>query len=187
MARILDVYLKEQLVGHLEQDDFGSLGFRYGDSWLASESPTPLSHSLPLRSEPFRRNECRPFFAGLLPEEISRELIAKAFGVSDKNDFAILERIGGECAGAVSLMPSGEHPIAEKGRYREISSETCGEDCGTAAKAASCRTGRDPFVACRCSRKTGRRNFRPKFLSASGWFTEHAHFEASRSSLRRTG
>ena len=121
MARILDVYLKEQLVGHLEQDDSGSLWFRYGDSWLASESPAPLSHSLPLRSEPFRRNECRPFFAGLLPEETSRELIAKAFGVSDKNDFAILERIGGECAGAVSLMPSGEPPMAGKESYREIS------------------------------------------------------------------
>jgi serine/threonine-protein kinase HipA len=123
MARILDVYLQQALVGHLEQDDSGSLTFKYTDSWLASESPVALSNSLPLRGEPFRRNECRPFFAGLLPEETSRELIAKAFGVSDKNDFAILERIGGECAGAVSLMPSRESPIAEKGSYREISTD----------------------------------------------------------------
>ena len=121
MARILDVYLKQELVGHLEQDDSGSLGFWYDAVWLASETAAQLSNSLPLRSEPFRRNECRPFFAGLLPEETSRELIAKAFGISDKNDFALLERIGGECAGAVSLMPSGEHPIPEKGSYREVS------------------------------------------------------------------
>lgn len=121
MARILDVYLKLQLVGQLEQDDSGSLWFRYGESWLASDSLQPLSNSLPLRNEPFRRNECRPFFAGLLPEETSRALIAKAFGVSDKNDFALLERIGGECAGAVSLLPSGELPSAGKGSYREIS------------------------------------------------------------------
>ena len=122
MAKILNVYLKQQLVGQLEQDDSGSLWFRYVDSWLESEFSKPLSHSLPLRTEPFRRNECRPFFAGLLPEETSRELIAKAFGVSDKNDFALLERIGGECAGAVSLMPSGELPTAgDMTSYREIS------------------------------------------------------------------
>lgn len=123
MARILDVYLKQQLVGLLEQDDSGSLWFRYDDAWLASEPSVPLSNSLPLRSEPFRRNECRPFFAGLLPEETSRVLIAKAFGVSANNDFAILERIGGECAGAVSLTPPGEPPMAGSASYREISNE----------------------------------------------------------------
>lgn len=123
MARSLDVFLKERLVGRLEQDDSGSLWFSYTEEWLNAEAAVPLSGSLPLRSEPYRRNECRSFFAGLLPEETSRELIAKAFGVSDKNDFAILERIGGECAGAVSLMPSGELPMAGSASYREISPE----------------------------------------------------------------
>jgi serine/threonine-protein kinase HipA len=123
MARILDVYLKDQLVGLLEQDDSGSLRFSYANSWLASGHAVALSNSLPLRSEPFRRSECRPFFAGLLPEETSRQLIAKSFGVSDKNDFAILEKIGGECAGAVSLMPSGELPMAGKASYRQITSD----------------------------------------------------------------
>lgn len=121
MARTLDVFLKQRLVGRLEQDDSGSLWFSYTEEWLKAEGAVPLSISLPLRSAPYRRNECRPFFAGLLPEETSRELIAKAFGVSDKNDFAILERIGGECAGAVSLMPSGELPMAGSASYREIS------------------------------------------------------------------
>jgi serine/threonine-protein kinase HipA len=60
------------------------------------------------------------FFAGLLPEEDSRTLIAKSFGISDKNDFALLEKIGAECAGAVSLIPPGELPAAGHPRYREI-------------------------------------------------------------------
>ena len=34
-------------------------------------------------------------------------MIAKILGISDTNDFAMLERIGGECAGAVSLLPEG--------------------------------------------------------------------------------
>jgi len=121
MARILEVFLNEQSVGRLKQDDSGSLWFSYNDEWLGSDSAMPLSVSLPLRTQPFSRNECRPFFAGLLPEEASRSLIAKAFGVSDKNDFALLEKIGGECAGAVSLIPPGERPMDGMASYREIS------------------------------------------------------------------
>lgn len=123
MARVLHVYLKEGLVGQLEQDDSGALWFCYDGAWLESKSSVPLSASLPLRSERFGRNECRPFFAGLLPEENNRKLIAKAFGVSDRNDFALLEKIGAECAGAVSLLPPSEFPVSGKPRYREITLE----------------------------------------------------------------
>jgi len=120
MARVLDVLLNQRLVGQLEQDDSGSLWFRYVEDWLASPDAVPLSHSLPLRKEPFKRNECRPFFAGLLPEEQSRDVIAKVLGVSSRNDFAILERIGGECAGAVMLVPPGTALSSIAGSYREL-------------------------------------------------------------------
>lgn len=123
MARILDVYLGHQLVGELEQDDSGALWFCYDEVWLASSEARPLSASLPLRPEKFRRNECRAFFAGLLPEEESRQLVAKAFGVSARNDFALLSKIGGECAGAVSVMPCGEKPKVSTQNYRSLSRE----------------------------------------------------------------
>lgn len=67
----------------------------------------PVSLSLPLREERFPHRACTPFFAGVLPEGRSRELIARILGVSETNDFALLERIGGECAGAVTLLPEG--------------------------------------------------------------------------------
>lgn len=120
MARTLDVFLNQQRVGFLEQDDSGTLGFRYDETWLSSSVSRALSASLPLRPGHFSRNECRPFFAGLLPEEESRKLIAKGFGVSERNDFALLEKIGAECAGAVSLLPPGETPAGTAPRYREI-------------------------------------------------------------------
>ena len=123
MARTLHVYLGQELVGRLEQDRSGAMRFRYADSWLAKESAVPLSHSLPLRHERFSRNECRPFFAGLLPEEDSRKLIAKALGVSDRNDFALLEKIGAECAGAVSLLLPDELPSASSSEYQEITTQ----------------------------------------------------------------
>lgn len=101
--KLLDVYLYETCIGHFEQDISGKLSFVYSKSWLDSNNSHQLSCSLPLRSEPFTHNECRGFFAGLLPESDNREVIAKIFGVSSKNDYALLKEIGGECAGAVSF------------------------------------------------------------------------------------
>jgi len=110
MARVLDVYLNANLTGRLTQDDHGELGFCYDAAWLNRADAMALSVSLPLRAEPFARRECRPFFAGLLPEEIQRKLVAESFGVSERNDFSLLDKIGGECAGAVSFMPEGQTP-----------------------------------------------------------------------------
>ena len=110
--RRLNVYLNAEPVGTLEQDNNGLLKFRYGMEWLNRPDATPLSRSLPLQSEPFRGKRARPFFAGILPEEEPRRKIAAILGISERNDFAMLERIGGECAGAVSLLPENMPPPA---------------------------------------------------------------------------
>jgi serine/threonine-protein kinase HipA len=108
MARTLDVYLHHDLAGHLVQDDSGEMIFAYVESWLAKPGATPLSQSLPLRERPFQRKECRGFFAGILPEQSKREIIARNLGISARNDYAMLECIGGECAGAVTFVPEGQ-------------------------------------------------------------------------------
>jgi serine/threonine-protein kinase HipA len=120
MARFLNVFLGLAKVGVLEQDDHGALWFAYDAEWLSLNNATPLSASLPLGPEKFKSRECRPFFAGLLPEEEKRELVARRFGVSERNDFAILEKIGAECAGAVSLLPPGQDPPTGTASYRRI-------------------------------------------------------------------
>jgi len=117
----LIVYLNADRVGILEQTTSGLLQFSYDDAWLLRPGASVLSRSLPLQNEVFPRNRVRPFFAGLLPEEQPRKTIAKILGISDTNDFAMLERIGGECAGAVSLLPEGIVPIDPKDtRHREL-------------------------------------------------------------------
>lgn len=121
MERTLNVFLGDAPVGRLEQDDSGAMWFTYDPAWLSNAAAIPLSHSLPLSDTRYKRSECRPFFAGLLPEGDSRKLIAKSFGVSDRNDFAILGNIGAECAGAVSILPAGELPPQDGSRYREVS------------------------------------------------------------------
>jgi serine/threonine-protein kinase HipA len=122
MARTLDVYLHNELVGRLIQDDGGQMVFDYVERWLQKPGATPLSQSLPLRKERFKRNECRGFFAGILPEESKREIIARNLGISARNDYAMLEQIGGECAGAVTFMPVGEALPERNYGYRPLSS-----------------------------------------------------------------
>lgn len=104
MARNLDVWLLGAHVGTLSQID-GRLSFTY-----APGATTPLSHSLPIRTAPFDDRASRPFFAGLLPEGGKRKQIAKTLQISTQNDYALLDSLGGECAGAVTLLESGQSP-----------------------------------------------------------------------------
>ncbi|MBN2241935.1 MAG: HipA N-terminal domain-containing protein, partial [Acidobacteria bacterium] len=109
MKRLI-VYLNGEQAGALDEDDSGLLEFRYAPEWTSRMDAAPLSRSLPLQNEPFRGKQARPFFAGILPDEGPRQQIAAILGISGRNDFAMLERIGGECAGAVSLLPEGAPP-----------------------------------------------------------------------------
>jgi serine/threonine-protein kinase HipA len=108
----LDVYLHDSRAGILERLEGARLRFTYDPGWLAAAT-TPISLSLPLRDEPYLDEECRPFFTGLLPEGEFLRSIARTFHISADNPFTVLQEIGGECAGAVSLAaPDGEPPFA---------------------------------------------------------------------------
>ena len=47
-------------------------------------------------------------------------MIARNLGISPKNDFAMLEQIGGECAGAVTFMPAGTSLPEREDDYRPV-------------------------------------------------------------------
>src|SRR5262249_33165118 len=110
--RNLDVWLLGERVGRLEQTA-GRLTFTYDPAWLDRPNAMFLSASLPLQEQPFDDRAARPFFAGLLPEQDRREQVARTIGVSARNDFALLDALGGECAGAVSFMHPGEKPVEQ--------------------------------------------------------------------------
>jgi serine/threonine-protein kinase HipA len=115
LSRVLVVWWDGRVVGELTQDDGGDLGFAYGADWLGHEDAPPLSVSLPKRAGPFSRRECRPFFGGLLPEEMQRKAAAQALGISSANDFALLDRLGGDVAGALQFLHPGAHAQAATG------------------------------------------------------------------------
>jgi len=114
------VRIGEDVVGRLWLDEKKRFCFQYDKQWL-ERSRIPLSLSLPMRADPYLDDESHPFFANLLPEEKIRAVIARNLGVSLNNDYGLLERIGGDCAGAVSLHPGIGDMQAEPGTYRQLS------------------------------------------------------------------
>lgn len=125
MVRELNVWFFGDCIGVLSQNS-GYLSFRYLPEYLASSKSKALSQSLPLRLEPFDDRLVKPFFSGLLPEGDKRTTVADILKVSSKNDFALLDGIGGECAGALMLLEPDQMPPLEADVNKSI--EWLGED-----------------------------------------------------------
>jgi len=122
MNHALTIYLRDERVGKLWLGEQRRFVFQYDEAWLKNEHAVPLSIALPLQSVPYGNDAARPFFANLLPESELRKIIARRLGLSEGNDFALLEALGGECAGAVSLLPEGVE-LSESGEYRPLSDD----------------------------------------------------------------
>lgn len=118
----LDVYLQEHKIGQLWLDERRRFVFQYDAAWIGHPKAVPVSLRLPLKVEPYPDDLARPFFSNLLPEAEIKRVIAQRLRISADNDFAMLNRIGGECGGAVSVLPAGATPT-EKPGYRELNDE----------------------------------------------------------------
>ena len=105
---VLIIYWDGVRVGNLARNGEGTMLFRYDDEWLADPAFRPISASLPRQEGAFTRAQTRPFFAGLLPDEGQREAAARAAGVSRQNDYALLDALGGDVAGALVILPEAE-------------------------------------------------------------------------------
>lgn len=84
--------------------------FTYDAAWLAAPGAIGLSLSMPLQPSPHLGARVRNWFCNLLPEGAVREAITTRLRLPGRDDFNLLAAIGGECAGAVSLLPPGPAP-----------------------------------------------------------------------------
>ncbi len=120
----LQVLLHGDLVGALIEDEPGQMEFEYTDAWLQARNAIPLSRSLPRQPGRFPTKQTLPFFAGVLPEEQTRRIIARNLGFSDANDMALLRALGGDCAGAVSVLSAGQEIAHEGASTRRLLSDS---------------------------------------------------------------
>jgi serine/threonine-protein kinase HipA len=104
--------------------------FRYAPDYVDAVRPLALSVSLPLRTVPFTGAVVRNWFGNLLPEGAVREAIAARLRIPVRDDFDLLAGIGGECAGAVSIVPP-ESPETKPEPATDI--ETLLAACGNMA------------------------------------------------------
>jgi serine/threonine-protein kinase HipA len=96
----LVVYLCGRRAGRLIRKDNGNLQFRYDPGYAGPV----LSQALPLQEAAHSHAICHSVFGGLLLEGDARETLARNLGVSRSNDYALLQELGGDCAGAITLL-----------------------------------------------------------------------------------
>ena len=104
----LNVFLGNEKAGTLESTENRGVVFVYDKNYLLNKNALQLSASLPLQSDEFSQKQCIPFFSGLLPEEDSRKKIADYLHISEISTLKLLEALGGECAGLISILPEDE-------------------------------------------------------------------------------
>lgn len=117
----LVVTLGDSRIGVLSRES-GRLAFVYDRQWRDDHRSHPLSLSLPLREAPFADVETRTWFGNLLPEGDFLHAVARRLGRSTGDVFGLLVDLGGECAGAISLLPSATASL-ETGRYQPFSED----------------------------------------------------------------
>jgi serine/threonine-protein kinase HipA len=93
-------------IGSLEQLQNGRVRLTYADEWLADEATQiALSLSLPLASKVHEGKAVENYLWNLLPDNADTLAAwARAYDVSPHSAFALLSKVGEDCAGAVQFV-----------------------------------------------------------------------------------
>ena len=118
---ILQVWLEAspEPVGYLVKGDDGDLSFTYNAQWLADPSCHALSLSLPLGEEPFGDVPVRAWFGNLLHENDQLEATMARYGIERSDIAGLLEHLGADCPGAVSVLGLDRPPVKRPGTLSE--------------------------------------------------------------------
>jgi serine/threonine-protein kinase HipA len=142
----LNVWTNGHHVGYLWRDERNVMGFQYSEEWLENPVRFPVSRTLPLQVDPYEpgteNSVAHNYFANLLPEADSRKRICREKKISLENDFELLRAIGGECAGALSVL--GDEPQDEISQYRLLNDDELTELLNTRNPAIVVGGGSSP-------------------------------------------
>ena len=102
----LPVHCGPVRVGQVEIAEDRRPSFRYDPRWQASRDAFPVSLAMPLDRNLFPPEIVHPWLANLLPEERLLAGVAHNLGLARTDSLGLLEEIGGDVAGALSIGPS---------------------------------------------------------------------------------
>jgi serine/threonine-protein kinase HipA len=119
------VFYSNRQVGTLRQTEENRFSFAYTREWLSSPDSFAISLSLPLSEDAGSNDAAQKFFSNLLPEGRLRQLVTRRLGISEDNDYELLKAIGGECAGALTILPESiKNRKLSANEYRPLSLAT---------------------------------------------------------------
>ena len=125
MAEILDVWLRQTRIGQLTLLPGDRTFFVFEEGYLNNPDRPVLSQSffagsgelIPETST--YRTKLPPFFSNLLPEGQLRTYLAKRGGVKPSREFILLELLGEDLPGAVSVKSADQNNVPPKRHAKE--------------------------------------------------------------------
>jgi serine/threonine-protein kinase HipA len=144
----LNLWHEHRRFGELWRNPAGAIGFRCAPEWIGDGFA--VSRTLPLVARNFAPEDgtAQHWFANLLPEGSVREHIVRDIKLPN-TDFDLLRAIGGECAGALSILSLDQQPSGQR-QYRPLTEKDLAD--GRAPEAiARRRTGQVPGTGTRRS------------------------------------
>lgn len=117
----LHVWFGLDLVGKLWRGSTEMIGFSYEKTWI--NKGFAISQQLPLNIADYSPESgvAHQFFVNLLPEAGARSQVVRDLKISN-SDFELLRAIGGDCAGALSILPIHHQPN-KSAQYSKLSAE----------------------------------------------------------------
>lgn len=114
------------VAGYVTKTRADSLSFTYDPAY--PRDGVPLSPNMPVGDRTYKHKDVASYLAGLLPDnEAVRLRWASKFKVPDE-PFALLSKMGLECAGAVQFaLPEERHLLAGAGHHTPVSRKEIGD------------------------------------------------------------
>ena len=106
VLRQAGVYVRDRFAGLIQETDEG-YRFTYDPAYLASEKPTAVSLTMPLRAEPYTSRTLFPFFDGLIPEGWLLGVVSRNWKIYQNDRFGLLAVACHDCIGSVSIREVG--------------------------------------------------------------------------------
>lgn len=119
-ADALDVFLNAERIGALTALGGDRSIFAFADSYVENADRPTLSLSFKdargdlIVEHNSTQTRLSPFFSNLLPEGVLRDYLAKRAGVKAMREYALVEVLGSDLPGAITVAPAGDDPVEDE-------------------------------------------------------------------------
>jgi serine/threonine-protein kinase HipA len=101
----ITLFYETQAVAVVTAGETG-IGLAYDRAWLEAPNRFPVSLTMPLGDARFGEDVVLPWLANLLPEGSPLRAMTRSLGTAPDDILGLVARIGGDLAGALSLIPA---------------------------------------------------------------------------------